>query len=534
MLNMKNILYSSLIAISSLGAQTPALVKDINPTGDSWGEFLDYTLTNGNKLLSANDGVHGAELWTTDGTANGTKLLKDINPNGDAFVGTEFITFKDELYFFADDGIHGAELWKTNGTASGTKLVKDIKQTGGQIDPDKTNFIAIGDKFYFVAEDDTHGNEIWESDGTDTGTKMVIDLNPSGSINSQGQIHLHSLSNSLIFVGRYKNQDKLWKVSTSGDSTALMSVPERSSTSQSFVFEGRLYLSLGYFVNSSSTHRLYVTDGTLSGTSLFKQFYINGNFANYQNDLYLIGDNSDQLSTCNLWKISSKTNDLTLIKQISTQQNIYGIGMYNVGGKMLFFAEHDTLGYVLYSSDGTVQGTKILHDFDSKVTGELSDYFAPSHYLNEELYISAKVDSTNYSLFKTNGEQVQFLHDFNPEEGSGYAWSFGTIKNQLFIIADGEGVGLELFKFDGTTNFSDDLFNDNSVMYPNPAQDQLHISKPDIEHIKIIDLAGKTVIDQSINGNTPIIDISKLNKGIYMIELRSENGNAVVSKFVKS
>ena len=30
------------------------------------------------------------------------------------------------LYFSADDGSSGRELWKSNGTAGGTKLVKDV------------------------------------------------------------------------------------------------------------------------------------------------------------------------------------------------------------------------------------------------------------------------------------------------------------------------------------------------------------------------------------------------------------------------
>src|SRR5262245_17615654 len=55
------------------------LVKDINPGPASSTPFL-FANVNGVLFFAANDGVHGRELWKSDGTAAGTVLVKDIDP----------------------------------------------------------------------------------------------------------------------------------------------------------------------------------------------------------------------------------------------------------------------------------------------------------------------------------------------------------------------------------------------------------------------------------------------------------------------
>lgn len=132
------------------------------------------------------DGIHGQELWRSDGTAAGTYLLADLCPG---LCGAETLSSPYDrmavvgtrIYFTADDGVHGTELWVTDGSAGGTRMVRDIRP--GPLSSRPSALGAFGGQVYFGADDGVHGHELWRSDGTETGTELVVDLTP-GSANS--------------------------------------------------------------------------------------------------------------------------------------------------------------------------------------------------------------------------------------------------------------------------------------------------------------------------------------------------------------
>src|SRR5262249_49407522 len=68
------------------------------------------------------------------------------------------------------------QLWKTDGTSAGTKLVKDIYPGPASSDPLALTYIKQMNRWFFTAEDGVHGRELWVSDGTSGGTKMVKDV----------------------------------------------------------------------------------------------------------------------------------------------------------------------------------------------------------------------------------------------------------------------------------------------------------------------------------------------------------------------
>ncbi|HZB12847.1 MAG TPA: hypothetical protein VE467_07465, partial [Chryseolinea sp.] len=82
----------------------------------------------GNKVLFSADednNDHEEELWISDGSPEGTKLVKDIVLL-QALTGREMISFHDEVYFAAYHREFQTELWKSDGTPAGTKMVKNI------------------------------------------------------------------------------------------------------------------------------------------------------------------------------------------------------------------------------------------------------------------------------------------------------------------------------------------------------------------------------------------------------------------------
>jgi ELWxxDGT repeat protein len=161
------------------------LVKDIDTTTCSSGatcssEPSKPVVLNGKMYFIAyTGGFERRSLWASDGTEEGTTEVKPL------LWAEELTKLGSKLVFSGQDETSEAEVWRTNGTAAGTKLVKAIG-ADGWFGSSPHGFVKVGNRLYFVANPtvnpfDEGDAELWRTDGTTAGTKLVMDIDPTGS-----------------------------------------------------------------------------------------------------------------------------------------------------------------------------------------------------------------------------------------------------------------------------------------------------------------------------------------------------------------
>ena len=266
------------------------LVKDINPTvfvGNtfSFPESSDpgYFVEFNNKLyFAADNGESGNELFVSDGTAAGTQLLVDLDSRPSNFGNSGsfpryFIEFNDKLYFAADGDGGGSELFVSDGTAAGTQLLADINpDLGGDnlgfgSGSYPNNFIEFNNKLYFTADNGENGTELFVSDGTAEGTKLLVDLNPGaeGSFSNRFLRNFVEFNNKLYFAAdNGENGSEIFVSDGTAEGTELLVDLRpgfRSLPRYLTEFNGKLYFAAN---NGENGRELFVSDGTAAGTQL--------------------------------------------------------------------------------------------------------------------------------------------------------------------------------------------------------------------------------------------------------------------------
>jgi len=437
-------------------------------------------------LFSWNDGIHGIELWRTDGTADGTVIVKDINPGSNYSNATPGVKIGNINYFSADDGTHSVELWKSDGTESGTVMVKDINP--GKDDGSFPYTIAtIGNTMYFFAQSgDNNGSNhsgstgLWKSDGTAAGTLLVQDFGNFSSTSYMQPGYLQAFGDKLIFskddsAGNGPDWEP-WISDGSSSASKLKDIWPGDGGSD-FIscleFNSKCYAEAD---DRSHGSELWVTDGTESGTHMVKDIYegtdsYNRGHGSVPTNLTIVGNKLffiafDTIQGISLWKSDGTENGTVLVKDSFTDEDETNLMTrydyrYNYGeltdvNKTLYFTLNDKIhGTEVWKSDGTELGTVMVKDIES------GNHSTPSHLTNLQgtlyFWYTDSDDDSNSGLWKSDGTEdgTVLVKAFSSDYDSGYEISGSGItvdNNKLYIelINFGNNATKEYWVSDGT------------------------------------------------------------------------------------
>jgi ELWxxDGT repeat protein len=409
----------ALVTPPATAAPEVRLVKDIAP-GEGWSQPSGLTDVGGTLYFVADDGMHGDELWRSDGTGAGTVMVKDIWPGwqGSIYPFHHPLTgVGGTLYFVASDGMHGDELWRSDGTEAGTVMVKDIVPgEGGSSYPtrDPTSSTGVGETLYFVASDGTHGYELWRSDGTEAGTVMVKDIWPG---------------------------------------------EERSYPDQLTDIGGTLYFEAG---DGTHGRELWRSDGTEAGTVMVRDIWPGEGWFGWS-DIFFLTDvggtlffgTSDGTHGYELWKSDGTESGTVMVRDIRPGEGSSGpLSLTDIGGTLYFGADDGTHGVELWRSDGTESGTVMVKDVRPGQDGSFGSHFLTYRLIDVggTLLFVADDGTHGYELWRSDGTEsgTVMVKDIRPGEGGSSAHKLTKVGALLYFEAKDGTHGRELWRSDGT------------------------------------------------------------------------------------
>jgi len=431
------------------------------PLGSSDGRLLPRTPLGRSMIFRADDGLHGGEPWITDGTRGGTRLLRDLCPGPCLGVlsaddaGIASTAAGGLLFFSGNNGTRGFELWATDGTAAGTRLVRDLCRGSCGSEPlvlgagegevfllgrngrdvfqlwrsdgtsrgtaRLTGFpslialdgpplgVALGGGFLFSAGDVDHGRELWASDGTPQGTRLFLDLNPEdfgGSFPTQMR---SAAGKAWFFAQDGRHGFELWTSDGTGEGTIRvdeLTPGEGPDAPPNFASLAELAGSIFFVAHLAEPNpSVWKSEGTPGST------------------------------------VRLTPRDL----QVAPLEPLHA-----AGGRVFFVAADTEHGEELWTSDGTVSGTLLAADLEPGLQGSRPRSLK---VFQDRLYFTAQVGEAGRELYRSDGTPggTVLVKDIDPRPGRGSDPELLTVHaGRLYFPAADEEHGRELWATDGT------------------------------------------------------------------------------------
>ncbi|MBZ4375011.1 hypothetical protein [Corallococcus sp. AS-1-6] len=378
------------MACGDKSPSTPEGPRDAYPvwdgqTGDRPGtrtsaprDLMDLGTT---LLFTQDDGVHGRELWTTDGSAQGTALLLDLLPG---FPGSEpdsFTRADDGSVYFVARTTYALDivtprdadtfaLFRTRGTAESTTQLLALPRRPGFL-------VAASGGVYLSAPDFTDSGEdaasLWFSDGTPEGSRK-LGL-PADARLSLRDSSAATLGNAVLVTARTAVGGwQLVRTDGTPEGTrrlALLPPTGVGATPRRLTTLGGQVIFWAEALGGLRKTVLWHSDGTEDGTFPFADiapgrdadgFFVRDGVAFFSGE--------DPLTGSEPWRTDGTTEGTALIADMNPGTASSHPIAFTRQGVHVYFAASTEAGTRLFRTDGTQAGTTRMN---GRVGGERLD-----------------------------------------------------------------------------------------------------------------------------------------------------------------
>jgi len=451
---------------NSATAATP--VKNINPNNSSSPGKISPVQSGGVGYFSADDGTHGQELWRTDGTEAGTRLVRDTNDGIWSGIWSKMVTFGGQVFFAADDGAGGfnVELWRTDGTPAGTSLHSDL-WNGDSSEPD--DFTVVGSRMYFTAQTAAGRFDIFRLDSPGA-TPVNVTVDQAFQFRPT---ELAAFKNRLVFSAEDGGVERLWTTDDEGipENTRIWANDVEAPRSMR-EFNGNLYFSADvggdrklHFLNDVSVptvNEVMNVDDVQDGVFpvLGGNLYFVGSTAEHGRELWRHdGTFATRVSDINPNNFDAFPANEPFIDWTVFQNRLYFIANGGDGiGIELYRTNADGTGWEEVVGGGGVNKNVNRNDRSREngflrdsawLFGDLPPAFAQT--ADGFLYFTATNGNDGFELWRTDGTaaNTRMIKNINTTDLSGPS-NLTAIGNRVYFAAVGENSGDELWVSDGT------------------------------------------------------------------------------------
>lgn len=391
----------------------------------------DAFVVNGVSFFSANDGVHGTELWKSDGTEKNTWLVRDISAGKHSSLIYGMQKMDDGVIFISQNSVNQkSAVWFSDGTSAGTRLLAQFDKQ------DSVQPLAqqlLNRRFLFKV----NNSELWASDGTAGRTRKIA--TPGSMYGEPGFV-----GNRMMFGN--EDSGSLW--STDGTAAGTFKMPAMQhglpsdmggwwSVAKMSPLNGRLLLF------SQFTYEIWSTDGTIGGTKLLAipPMYVNALGEN-NGLLYFAGINPPASIKTQVWITDGTPAGTAKIEELN--EDLRAISAHAVAGKTYIFgrADDDNMSIRILASDGTAPGTSVIGSITSPLISKPIT-------MNGKLYFFAQgEDGVLIYSINPDDDQISEVKQLSQNTVTGSA----VVQGSLYFTAWTDGADGQLWKTDGTEN----------------------------------------------------------------------------------